>query len=273
MKRKKRLRLKKKVKINFFITLCLIGIIFSSYKIINWYLDSQETKKIQEKFDEPKVVIDNENTEIVQQEETIDEKNPYWDYIKMSLIDVDFKSLKETNSDTIGWIKVEGTNINYPFVQTDNNTFYLDHSISKSKNSAGWVFLDYRNNIKDLNKNTILYAHNRVDKIMFGTLENILKTSWINNTNNYIVKMSTETENTLWQVFSVYNIKETNDYLRINFNGDDDYEKFLNMLISRSEHNFNTSINANDKILTLSTCHKDDERTVLHAKLIKYQKK
>lgn len=49
---------------------------------------------------------------------------------------------------------------------------------------------------------------------MFGSLKNILKNGWLNNTNNYIVKLSTETENTLWQVFSVYHIPTTNDYIK-----------------------------------------------------------
>lgn len=269
---KKRRRLKKSI-INLFTIICLIVMIFSSYKILIWYLDSKKTEKIVKKFDEPTLVKDNENVEIIPQAVKIEEKNPYWDYIKMNLIDVDFKELKKINSDVVGWLQVSGTNINYPFVQTNNNSFYLDHSLEKEKNSAGWVFLDYRNNINNLNKNTIIYAHNRVDKIMFGTLENILKSDWINNKNNYVVKMSTENENTLWQIFSVYNTKKTSDYLKIDFNSDDKYTEFLDMLIKRSQYNFNTEINKDDKILTLSTCHKNDERTVMHAKLIKIQKK
>ena len=161
---KKRRRLKKSI-INLFTIICLIVMIFSSYKILIWYLDSKKTEKIVKKFDEPTLVKDNENVEIIPQAVKIEEKNPYWDYIKMNLIDVDFKELKKINSDVVGWLQVSGTNINYPFVQTNNNSFYLDHSLEKEKNSAGWVFLDYRNNINNLNKNTIIYAHNRVDKI------------------------------------------------------------------------------------------------------------
>ena len=269
---KKRIKFKNCV-ITLFTTICLMVMILSSYKILIWYLDSKETEKIVKKLDKPIIVKDDSNTEVIPQAIKIDEKNPYWDYIKMNLINVDFNELKNINNEVVGWLQVAGTNINYPFVQTNNNSFYLDHSIEKKKNSAGWIFLDYRNNIKNLNKNTIIYAHNRVDKIMFGTLENILTTKWINNTDNYIVKMSTESENTLWQVFSVYNIKETSDYLKIDFNSDDEYTNFLNILIERSEFNFNTTINKDDKILTLSTCHKKDERTVMHAKLIKVQKK
>lgn len=77
-------------------------------------------------------VKDNENTEIIEQKEEIQKNNPYWDYIKMNLINVDFEELKNTNPDTLGWIQVNGTNINYPFVQTNNNDYYLNHSYNKN---------------------------------------------------------------------------------------------------------------------------------------------
>ncbi len=117
----------------------------------------------------------------------------------MNLIDVDFSKLKEKNSDTIAWIKVNGTNINYPIVKTTDNDYYLNHSFDKTYNDAGWIFMDYRNTLNN-DKNTIIYGHGRLDKTMFGTLRNILKSSWLNNTNNYVIKMSNDKENTLWQV-------------------------------------------------------------------------
>ena len=187
----------------------------------------------------------------------------------MNLIDVDFNDLKNINPSTIGWIQVNGTNINYPFVQTNDNKYYLNHSFNKSKNSAGWVFMDYRNNISVLDKNTIIYAHGRLDNTMFGSLKNILTSGWLNNKNNYIVKLSTEYENNLWQVFSVYKIKTTNDYLQISFISNESFLEFTDKLIKRSNFNFNTKVNENDKILTLSTCYNEKEKVVLHAKLIK----
>jgi len=171
----------------------------------------------------------------------------------------------------VGWIQVSGTNINYPFVQTDNNTYYLKKDFNKKYNSAGWVFMDYRNDLKTLNQNTILYAHGRIDGTMFGSLKNIFKSNWYNNKNNHVVKLSTEYQNTMWQVFSVYRIPETSDYLEINFNDNEKYVNFLNMLQDRSELKFDVSLNEEDKILTLSTCYKENDRVVLHAKLIKME--
>ncbi len=249
----------------------LITLIISIVNIVKWWIDSNNTNNQIEEIQNIVNVVeitDNDNTEIIEQE-NIPKNNPYWDYIKMNLINVDFNELKSINNQTVGWIQVNGTNINYPFVQTTDNNYYLTHSFNKSYNSAGWVFLDYRNNLQTLNKNTIIYAHGRTDKTMFGTLKNILTNDWINNTDNYVIKLSTEYENTLWQVFSAYHIPTTNDYLKINFNNNESFIEFTNMLINRSQFDFNTTINENDHILTLSTCYNSSEKMVIHAKLIK----
>lgn len=215
---------------------------------------------------------DSKNTEIFNQNEKIPKTDPYWDYIKMDMMNVDFSKLKKTNKDVIGWIKLNGTNINYPFVQTNNNKYYLTHSFDKTYNSAGWVFLDYRNNGIN-NKNTIIYAHGRTDETMFGSLKKVLTKKWFNNKKNYIIKISTETENTLWQIFSIYRIPTTDDYLQTEFNSDDEYQRFIDMLLKRSPYNFNSYVNENDNIVTLSTCYNNSDKLVVHAKLIKKEKR
>lgn len=257
------------------IIIASIGLIYSIINIIisikaKVNTDSQ-IGQIQDVI-EVQDVEDDDTTEIINNNVEVEEDNPYWDYIKMNLINVDFTDLRKTNSDVVGWIKINGTNINYPVVQTNDNDYYLSHSFDKSDNSAGWVFMDYRNNYKDLDKNTIIYAHGRVDKTMFGSLKNILTSNWINDTDNYIVKTSNGYENDLWQVFSVYSIPTTSDYLLTKFNNDNEFFEFANMLIARSNYNFNTDVSKDDKILTLSTCMNDSKKVVLHAKLIKTQK-
>ncbi len=252
--------------------ICFAVLIISIVNIIKWNIDTKNTD-IQVKTIQNVVVIreviDSDNTYIINQEEQKPEESSYWDYTKMNLIDVDLGKLKEINNETKGWLQVNGTNINYPFVQTSDNKFYLTHSFDKSYNGAGWVFMDYRNNILDLSKNTILYAHGRSDTAMFGTLKNILKNGWLENSDNYVVKLSTEKENTLWQVFSVYQIPTTSDYINVNFTSNDDFLSWAEMLTNRSSYNFNTTVNENDNVLTLSTCYNSNDKVVLHAKLIK----
>lgn len=271
---RKRKRKKKKNTTWIFVILFSIFIsiiVFCLIKIFIWGKDNKDTSKVINDITNAVNVTlrdDDDNTELVNdtnEEETSD----YWYYIKFPLIDVDITELKEKNSDTVGWINVNNTNINYPFVQTKDNSYYLNHSFDKKYNEAGWVFLDYRNNSDLNNKNTILYAHSRLDKTMFGSLSKVLKSSWYNNKDNHIIRLSTDTENTLWQIFSVYKIPEESYYITTNFNNNEEYNKFLNTIKQRSIHNFNTNLDTNDKILTLSTCYSDTERTVVHAKLIK----
>lgn len=273
VRKKKRYKLKWKNLIALIIFLiAFIFLIKSGISLINYFIDTNKTNdEIKEIEDvvEIEEIEDNDNTEIIKQEEDIPKENPYWDYIKMNLINVNFDELLKINNETKGWIQVNGTNINYPFVQTNDNDYYLTHSFNKSYNQAGWVFMDYRNNTENYDKNTILYAHGMNNKTMFGSLRNILSSSWYDNADNHIIKLSTPTENTLWQVFSVYHIETTNDYIQTRFTSDEEYLTFLNKLKDRSAVAFDTTVNANDKILTLSTCYNKTDKVVMHAKLIK----
>ncbi|MCI7554429.1 MAG: class B sortase [Tenericutes bacterium] len=258
------------------ILICTAIFIISIVNILKWTIDNKKTDKQTEIITNIKVieeVTDDENTEIIEQPITIDKNAPYWNFIKMNLIDADFNELKQINKEVRGWIQVNGTNINYPYVQASDNDFYLNHSFDKSSNGAGWIFMDYRNNPQEFDKNTIIYGHGRSNTSMFGTLKNILKSSWFKDSNNYVIKLATEQENSLWEVFSVYKIPTTSDYLQIKFSSDEEFQNFANKLIERSAYNFNTPVNSTDKIITLSTCWNNEEKVVMHAKLIKTQKK
>ena len=270
----KELLTSKKTILSLISLICFVTLIISLFNIFGWFKDNkqidEEAKETVEKADIQEV-SDNENT--IKIENEIKEDDLYWKYIDTKLINVNFNELKKENKDTVGWIQVAGTNINYPIVQTTNNDYYLTHSFKKKANLGGWIFLDYRNNIKELDKNTIIYGHGRLDTSMFGSLKNIFTNNWLKNTDNFIVKISTESHNTLWQVFSAYKIPTTNDYIQVDFKNNNDFENFYTMLLNRSEHNFNTNVTTKDKILTLSTCYNDNDKVVLHAKLIKQEKK
>lgn len=254
---------------------CCVGIAYSAYRIIEWEIDSLNTAQQSAEIadnSEVEEVKDDEKTEVIESKDEPPE-SMYYKYIKMNLLDVDFSDLRRINSDTAGWISLGGTNINYPYVHTTNNDYYLTHSFDKSYNQAGWVFTDFRNKNDGTDKNLILYAHGRYDGTMFGTLKNIMTTGWLNNSDNFIVRTANDSENALWQVFSVYRIPVTTDYIQTSFNSDQQYQDWLNMLKNRSVQDFHTTVSSSDRILTLSTCYNHVQRTVLHAKLIKRRAK
>lgn len=273
VKKEKKIKKKKNNNIIAYIILSISVIIcgFCLYKIYEWQVYNKNTQNALDEINnltQINEVSDNENTEIINPPK--EKFDPYWDYIKIPLIDVDFTNLLKTNKDTVGWLFVDGTNINYPVVQGTNNSYYLMVSFDNKYNDAGWIFMDYRNNPKNFDNNTIIYGHSRYDKSMFGSLRNITKNSWYKDTNNHIIKFSTPTSNTLWQVFSVYTIEAESYYITTNFANDNEFKEWLDTMIKRSVYDFKTTVDINDKILTLSSCYTSDGiRVVLQAKLIK----
>ncbi len=191
-------------------------------------------------------------------------------YINKPFLNIDFKTLTAINPDTVGWIKVDNTNINYPVVKSRNNSYYLNHSFDKTINKNGWIFMDYRNNPVDFGHNTIIYGHNMRTETMFSTLKNVKNPSWYSNTSNLTIRYNTTSASTIWQIFSIYTIDKETFYLTTEFYDDNSIQTFYNTLIGRSIHNFNVKLTTSDKILTLSTCDQSSssKRLVVHARLV-----
>ena len=194
--------------------------------------------------------------------------------MSVPFLSVNFDELINKNNDTVAWIKVNGTDVNYPVVQTTDNSYYLTHAFDKSYNSSGWIFADYRCNMDEFRDNTIIYGHNRLNNTLFGTLLNATKKSWCDNKENRIINLSTKTKNTLWQIFSVYTIDKESKYLNVYFKDSNSYQSYLDTIKNRSTYDFGVPLTTKDKILTLSTCSNNTKyRVVIHAKLIKSTEK
>lgn len=150
MGRKKNKKYKKAI-LNLILYIILLSIlIYSGIKIFKWYKDKTNNNKIAEQI----------KSTVIVEEENGDEYT------------VDFNKLKEQNNETIAWLKVNNTNVEYPVVKGTNNSFYLNHSFDKSNNSAGWIFADYRNKFDNTDKNIVIYGHNMRDGSMFGSMLN-----------------------------------------------------------------------------------------------------
>lgn len=204
--------------------------------------------------------------------EVVKQNDMYWQYLNTPLSSVDFTQLLKQNKDTVGWLIVNNTNINYPVVQTTNNDYYLKHAFDRSKNYAGWVYADFRNDFEKLSKNTVIYAHGRKDGVMFGSLNNALKKNWYTNLENQIIQFSTLNYNTMWQVFSVYKVEAESYYITTDFSTDQAFEEFVTTMEERSIYDFGVDVSSEDKLLTLSTCFNDKgTRLVVQAKLVKIQ--
>ena len=223
--------------------------------------------------DEPVDVNDSNNQTTENNDNNINdniflENNLLKTYGAMSLSDINFTNLKNTNSNFVMWLLVDGTNINYPIVQTSDNDYYLKRSFDHRYTTNGWPFLDYRNNVSMSDYNTIFYGHNLLNKTAFGSIANLFTNKWFNESNHKIMLIF---ENKIYEyeIFSVYYSEVTDYYLKIDFASSKRFNDFLTNIKSKSVFNFNVDVSGDDRIITLSTCTDDNRgRKVVHAKLI-----
>ena len=242
---------KRKIKLLFIYTISFLIVVFSLFQIIR--LKQQKNVTI-ELTTELQSYITEVTDAIEQEQSNITYK-------------VDFEGLSKINSDTVGWIKVNGVGVDFPVVHSNDNTFYLKHSFDKSYNVCGWIYADYRNKLDGTDKNVIIYGHNRKDGTMFSPMINILNPNLYDKEENRYVTFITKEGEVTYEIFSVYQIKVEDYYIKTQFSSDEEYENFLNTLKSRSVKDFNIDLAAKDQILTLSTCGKENKyRVVLHAK-------
>lgn len=218
--------------------------VFSLYKICMWKKDNHNNKIINESL----------HKHIVKKDEKYN---------------INFEALEEKNPDTIGYINVNGTNIDYIVVKGNDNNYYLNHNFNKEKNISGWIFLDYENKLDGTDKNIIIYGHNTADNSMFGTLKDTLDEKWYLNKDNLKIMFITKKGTTYYEVFSNYKIDPEDYYLTKSFNNDEEYLEFIKEIKNRSIYNYNVDVLKDDQILTLSSCaNLGKKRVVVHAKRI-----
>lgn len=258
-----------KIVAGIIVIIVLAELSYMGYYIVKIYMVDDEIQNLKP---DNEVVITEENQVIENDVNDNTEEKPD-EVPKQGTINPivkDFTKLKEINSDTVGWLKVNNTVIDYPVVQASDNDYYLNKNFYKNTSAAGWIFMDYRNNIDNLNKNTIIYGHSGLKKaIMFAGLKKVLEESWYTNKSNQTITLDTVKENTKWQIFSIYVTEPTFNYIDTYFINDDDYSKFIYKIKDRSVYDFGVNMTLEDKILTLTTCYEQGtKRLVVHAKLL-----
>lgn len=181
--------------------------------------------------------------------------------------DIDIDELKKTNSDTVAWLKVDNTNINYPVVKSNDNKYYRNHTFDKNVNDNGWIYMDYRNNTLDLSFNTIIYGKELEDKEGFGDINYIFSDSYLKNSNK-MIKLIMSNDIYEFKVFSIYVTNNSNNIIPDFFNQKSSIN-YLKSIYNKSIKDFEIEVEDNDKILSLVTVDNDKEVKIVHAKLIK----
>lgn len=182
-----------------------------------------------------------------------------------------FIELKDINPDILGWISIEGTKINYPILQAENNDYYLYRNYEREDSKAGSIFMDYRNDVESYNSNIILYGHRMKDNSMFNSLKKFLDEDFFHNHDT--IYFDTMYESYDAEVFAVYNTTTDFDYIQTDFDSKEEYGLLLEEIKEKSQYQSDVEVSIEDQIITLSTCDylldPNKGRLVVHAKLVK----
>lgn len=221
----------KKLLIIITILSCIVSLIIVGYIFIKDYLEcNSNNEDIDDLVDE--VFIENSNKE----------ENK-----------IDWNNLKSINEDIIGWIEIEGTDINYPILKDNDNLYYLKHNYLKKYNSNGSIFTLDINPFEDCE--TLLYGHNMKNGTMFSILGKYLDKDFL--LSHQKIKIYTPNKNYEGVIFSAYSIgigTEKDNISNLGFDKKIEYYK-------KSSQIRVDNVEFTNKIVKLSTCSYINSRT------------
>ena len=188
-------------------------------------------------------------------------------------IPIDFQTLQNMNPDIYAWIKVPGTVIDYPIVQSGtDNSYYLNHSVEHDENKAGAIFTEDYNTKTFEDPNTVIYGHGMANGSMFDGLHQYMDRDFFDQNKEVIIYMPDKILH--YQIFAAYLYDNRHLLQSFNFDNKDIYQAYLDMVfgIRDMKSNIDTaaSVTADDKIITLSTCYAgmDNRRYLVQAVLV-----
>lgn len=194
---------------------------------------------------------------------SVDSDNGY------KFLNYNHKALLAKNEDALGYISLPAISTNLPIVHTDNNSFYLDHTITGTKNAAGCLFSDYRNSHSFDDANTLIYGHSMKNGTMFGMLNRYMKEDFYKTKENRYYYLYTEQGIYKYEIFAACVIP-ANSMIYTTSYDDETFASIQAQIKNKQLYDTGVSYTKDDTIMTLSTCIGDDsKRLVVLAKRLK----
>ena len=222
------------------IVLLLVGASILAYNLYNDY----EAKKGQQEI--------SSIVSTTAQAETPKAENP-----------IDFKSLQKKNSDIYAWIKVGGTKVDYPIVQSpETDEMYLKHSaIDKSWVASGAIYTEMVNTKSFKDRVTLIYGHNGYSDSMFTTLHRFEKKDFFDKHDTFVIY--TPSSKLTYKIISAFKYDDRHIMNSFDFQNNDIFLEFIDMIQNPVSSNKNVrtdlgrEITIDDSIVVLSTCIKN----------------
>lgn len=259
--------------------LCLVFLsmtIYSGYRLLMEYREYKAGEEVYDSLSQYIAQPPNPTTEqsdIHETDPNPEESMPDTQPVKEQKTDlenwpvVDFEALQNINPDVVAWIYQDGTVINYPVVQGEDNNEYMYQLVDGTSNRAGSIFMDYRNLPDFTRKNTILYGHNRQDNSMFASVTNYKDQSFYDAYPACMIL--TPGGNYKLEFFAGFVVSLDSDAWKLEFGSDEEYEAWLERAVEKSDFQSRITPTSQDRVVTLSTCSYefDIARYVLHGVL------
>lgn len=181
-----------------------------------------------------------------------DKKTQVEDGAALGLPVLNFFQLSERNADFCGWIYQEGTTINYPIVQGDNNEYYLTHLFSGAVNKSGCPFMDYRNAADFSDDNTVIYGHKMKINSMFHSVVDYIDPDVYATRPTMTIYTKDKTYTLV--LFAGDIVSGDSQFIQFNFANDDSFMDYVNKLKVNSTFESDVKVEPGDKLVTLVTC-------------------
>jgi len=186
---------------------------------------------------------------------------------------VDFEALGEKYPGIVGWIKLDGTMIDYPIMQTTNNYFYLSYLPDGTKGRPGSIFLDNRSSPDLSDRNSAIYGHYSSIGEMFGSLRFYRDQAYYEA--HPIINIYTSEHDYDLVLVAGYLVDSGIETPPLKFKDDAAFESFIANIKNRSFFKSGIDVSPDDKLLSLCTCAYDftNARLVLVGKLVETDEK
>ena len=169
-----------------------------------------------------------------------------------------YKEIYDMNNDTVGWIKIEGTDLDYPVMQTpDEANYYLYRDFDGNDSARGSIYAREECDINEPSDNITIYGHNMKDNSMFGCLDDYTnKATWENNS---LIFFDTLTEYHTYQIFAVFktsaNVGEGFTYHQfVDAETEEEFNEFVSTCKELAFYDTGITPQYGDKLICLSTC-------------------
>ena len=256
---------------------CIVVFCVSAFQLIRYYLEAREAdqgfeqltdivEQAREMEQDTEQETEPEETEDVAEEPAIDPRD-------QAVLDA-YQVLHEQNEDMVGWIRLEGTKIDYPVMYTpDRPNYYIDHNFEKEEDRYGVPYIAEHCDIEKPSDNLVIYGHHMKNGSMFTALKNYRDPDFYEE--NKIIQFDTLTERAEYEVVTVFITTVYDDvgfrYYEFTDAADEaEFDAYINECKRLSLYDTGVTAEYGDKLITLSTCEYSHEngRLVVVAKKI-----